>query len=142
MNWSVPLRMNDDPMGNGVLQDLCWGSFNSEGDAIVSLRDRRNADGVGFEEESEIWATWRSKDSSKFTNHFMISDTKAPYSNILGETSGNDFMSIQMVKDTIYATWGDTRNGILNIWFERKSIGNETITAVISLDQENVNIEV
>ena len=39
-----------------------------------------------------------------------------------------------MRNDTVYAVWGDTRNGKLNIWFSRKDLssGNVAVTELVN----------
>ena len=57
--WSNATRINDDPISNNRMQDLIWGDFDSDGDLIVSWRDRRNGTDSTFQTDSEIWATFR-----------------------------------------------------------------------------------
>jgi hypothetical protein len=123
IGWSNPLRINQDPTGNGVLQDLAWADFNENGDLAVAWRDRRNATGTGYQVASEIWGAIRKNGQSNFSTDFQISDTPSPHDVVL-EGSGNDFMCIQLVADTLYAVWGDVRNSKLNIWLNKLNINN------------------
>ena len=121
VNWSVATRINDDPIGNNKMQDLVWADFDNDGDLVVSWRDRRNGTDSTYTTSSEIWGAVRSKDSTNFSSNFKISDNIIPYDTILS-FSGNDFMCIKLINDTLNAVWGDTRNGKLNIWFQRMSM--------------------
>jgi len=117
VTWSDPIRVNDDPVSNNRMQDLLWGDFDIDGDLVISWRDRRNGKNGSFQADSEIWAAFRSKDSLNFGKNFQITNELIAFDSIL-ENSGNDFMSIKLQDDNINATWGDTRSGRLNIWFQ------------------------
>jgi len=117
ITWSEPERINDDPIGNDRMQDLIWASFDSDGDLIVSWRDRRNGSNNSYETETEIWASYRDKDWSQFADNIQITSETIDYNDVLA-SSGNDFMCIKLQDDILHATWGDTRNGSLNIWFQ------------------------
>ncbi|RLD51473.1 MAG: hypothetical protein DRI94_05975, partial [Bacteroidetes bacterium] len=136
VTWSDEIRLNDDPVGNKRIQDLLWADFDIDGDLIVSWRDRRNGTDTTYETASEIWGTFRKKNTSDFTDNFKISDEIVAYDTILA-SSGNDFMCIKLVNDTLNAVWGDTRNGKLNIWFEQKTIDG-TILNVKQLSSEEI----
>lgn len=64
--WSAPIRVNDDAISNGVMQDLPWPSFDTDGDLVVSWRDRRKTGSSGFDKPTEIYAAIRWKDSLNF----------------------------------------------------------------------------
>jgi hypothetical protein len=124
--WSGLTRVNDDPIGNNRMQDLVWADFDDDGDLFVAWRDRRNAPDSTFTTSSEIWGAIKWKDSTGFSPNFIISDSLVPYDTILGATSGNDFMSVQFVNDTIYSVWGSNRDGALNIWFQKMTVSGTT----------------
>ncbi len=136
VNWTSPVRVNDDPIGNNRMQDLVWADFDNDGDLVVSWRDRRNGTDDSYATASEIWGAVRWKDSTGFSANFRISDTIVAYDTILAE-SGNDFMCIKFVDDTLSAVWGDTRTGKLNIWFQRMTL-NGTIVSIRQLSSENM----
>ncbi|HNE45907.1 MAG TPA: T9SS type A sorting domain-containing protein [Chitinophagales bacterium] len=137
VNWSTPLRINADPAGNKVMQDLVWGDFDGEGNLVVTWRDRRNAVDTGYAVASEIWGAVRYKDSIAFSNDFRISSALAAFDSVL-YGNGNDFMGVQLFNDTLYAVWGDTRNDYLNIWFSKQAVGSSTPTGVINLGSEQL----
>lgn len=135
-SWSAPLRINDDPMGNNKMQDLVWADFDTDGDLIVSWRDRRNGGDSTYQTPSEIWAAYRNKDSLQFSSNFQITNQTVAYDSVLAR-AGNDFMSIKMQNDTLNAAWGDTRNGKLNIWFQSMSVDG-TVLSVQQISSENI----
>ena len=123
INWTSPARLNDDPIGNGKLQDLVWADFNENGDLAVCWRDRRNASASGYQTETEIYGAIRYKDSSSFEPNFPISTEQAPHDVVL-EGAANDFMNVRFVGDTLYAIWGDVRTGTVNIFLNKTSISS------------------
>lgn len=125
--WSGLTRVNDDPIGNNRMQDLMWADFDLDGDLIVTWRDRRNAPDSTYTTSSEIWGSFRHRDSTNFSQNFQISDTQASYDTILA-SAGNDFMCVKFRNDTINAVWGDTRSGRLNIYFQRISFNGITLS--------------
>lgn len=137
--WASSIRINDDPVSNGILQDMVWASFDEDADLVVCWRDRRNGGGPGYNRASEIYGAVRWKDSLAFSPSFIISDTLTPYNNILSQ-AGNDFLCQQMHNDTLYITWGDTRTGFLNIWFDKIALGSGLSTGVINLANSELPI--
>ncbi|MBK8556390.1 MAG: T9SS type A sorting domain-containing protein [Lewinellaceae bacterium] len=121
-NWQPLLRANDDPLGNGKMQDLVWGSFDLDGDLVMSWRDRRDGAGTGYQQPTKIYAAVKWKDSLNFAANMPLSDQLAPYNDLYLSQSGNDFMGVAMIQDTISAVWGDVRDGKLNIYFQRKAV--------------------
>lgn len=136
--WTIPVRINDDPIGNKRMQDLVWADFDTDGDLVVTWRDRRNAPDTTYTTSSEIWGAYRHKDSTHFSQNFLISDTQASYETILA-SAGNDFMCVKFRNDTINAVWGDTRNAFLNIYFQRMAI-NGTILSAQQISSEIIPI--
>ncbi len=120
-SWNSPVRVNDDPLNNGKMQDLCWAAFDTDGDLLVTWRDRRKGTGTGYANASEIWGSIRKRDSANFSANFRISDTITDYNALYLEKNGNDFMCNAFHNDSLYAVWGDVRNNKLNIWFARKN---------------------
>lgn len=120
MTWGALQRVNDDVIGNGVLQDLLWADFNEQDDLVVCWRDRRNG-GVGFSADSDIYAAVKFADSLQFSENFVVTDNTVPHDAMLA-SSGNDFMSVVFSNDTIHAVWGDVRNNVMNIFYNRMSV--------------------
>lgn len=125
INWTTPARLNDDPVGNGKLQDLVWADFNENGDLAVCWRDRRNASASGYQTETEIYGVIRYTDSTNFEPNFPISTQQVAHDVVL-EGSANDFMNVRFVGDTLYAIWGDVRTGTMNIFLNKTSVSSGT----------------
>jgi hypothetical protein len=118
VTWSENIRVNDDEPAIGVQQDLVWADFDASGNLLVTWRDRRNAGDAGSSTSYEIYGAVKWKDSLQFSQNFNISDALVAFDDVLKE-NGNDFMSCVFYADTLYATWGDTRDGNLDIWFAK-----------------------
>jgi len=134
--WSDSQKINDDDPMNHKMQDLVWADFDDDGDLLVAWRDRRNGLNDSYSTASEIWASYRPKDSLNFQTNFRISDSLVAYDEILA-FSGNDFMCVKLRDDTLNAVWGDTRDGKLNIWFRKMDI-NGHISSTIQLNNEKI----
>jgi hypothetical protein len=129
--WSSPVRINQDPVGNGKIQDLVWADYASNGDLAVCWRDRRNASGTGYSVASEIYCTVRNHTTGIWMSDFSVSDQQVNHQAIL-EDSGNDFMNVILANDTLNVIWGDVRSGSLKIYFTKRGIYDATnhITAL------------
>lgn len=135
-SWSAPLRVNDDPLNNGKMQDLLWGDFDDDGDLVIGWRDRRHGSAGTYATSSEIWAAVRYADSSQFEANFQLTNQLVAFDSVLNE-SGNDFMCIDIEHDTIYAVWGDVRSGNINIWFQKTDLyGNLLSIQSLANDHE------
>ncbi len=126
-SWSSPLRVNDDPIGNNRMQDMLWGDFDDDGDLIISWRDRRNGADSTFQTASDVWAAYRPAGQQSFEANFSLTNQDVAFDDVL-ERAGNDFMNIQLQNDTLHATWGDARDGRLNIWFRQLTVTGEVVS--------------
>jgi hypothetical protein len=129
VSWTSPLRINDDPLNNGIMQDLTWAAFNENGDLVVTWRDRGVGGETGYENPSEIRARVRPAGWT-FQPSFSVSSV-SPHGEILNG-NGNDFMCTALVEDTVLAAWGDISSGALNIWFSHSTA--EGTTSLINLE--------
>jgi hypothetical protein len=137
LNWSNPFRVNQDPAGNGKIQDLVWADFDTDGDVGICWRDRRNALGNTYQEQTEIYCAVRKKDSVTFLSDFAITDNPIGHDTIL-DGKGNDFMCLRFLHDTIYAVWGDVRTGNLSIYLNKSSIVTGT-NSIQLISREAIN---
>ncbi len=137
-SWSDALRLNDDEIASGKMQDMLWASYDFDGDLIVCWRDRRNSPDTGYIAASEFYAAFRDKDSLNFSANFSLSDSIVSYHDILS-LSGNDFMCIDLKDDTLNAVWGEARGDqSLNIWFQRMDVDDGIVSLVRRIAYETV----
>lgn len=117
--WSVPVRVNDDPIGNGKPQDMLWTAYNEKGDLVVTWRDRRNSAANGFWNAGYDFYYATSNDNGQtFSSNQLLTTQFVPFDSIL-TANGNDVMSCTYFGDTLYTAWGDTRTGKMNIFFAK-----------------------
>ena len=86
--WTDKIRVNDDAINSGAVQDMVWADFNTTGDLLITWRDRRNAPDTGYVTSSEFWAAVKWKDSIDFSPNFKLSDQLVAFDDVLKE-NGN-----------------------------------------------------
>ena len=136
--WAAPLRINNDALNNGKMQELVWADFDKNGNIGIAWRDHRNGVGTGYATASEIWGAVKWKDSTTALANFRISDTLTAYNATYLNADGNDFMCVTMANDTLNAAWGDVRTGHLNIYFSRVALKHNNSTSVQNIVHEEL----
>jgi hypothetical protein len=135
--WSEALRINDDQKNNGVWQDLVWADYSDNGKCVVSWRDRRNGDSTGYEKGSDIYFATSIDNGKSFGKNIRLSDQTASHTISL-DHPGNDFHCCAIVHDSVCATWGDTRNGRLSIYFAKASLSDGIANVIEVNDNKNI----
>jgi hypothetical protein len=140
LSWSNPVRVNNDAVGNGKDQDMVWATYNANGKLAVTWRDRRNGSGTGFYQSCETYFALSVDNGVHFQNNFSLSSAIAPFDSILA-MDGNDFMSSNLLGDSVCAAWGDVRSGKLNIYFAKAYDSLATgLTLINSEDLPGINV--
>lgn len=121
-NWSAPTRLNLDPQNNGVIQDLAWAAYDTDGDLAVCWRDRRNGTPFTYASSSQIYCRIQSNQS---WGPEMVISPLVSHDSILLE-NGNDFLNIQFTDNQLYTIWGDVRSGTLKIYLNRFNQNDST----------------
>ncbi len=141
LTWSNGVRVNDDAVGNGIGQDMPWASYDSNNNLVIVWRDRRNG-GAGFAQSTDTYCSVSQNNGVSFLPNLRLSNLSASYNTVLLQ-NGNDFMSCELINDTINVAWGDVRSGHLNIYFAKSSVNSGSgsgITAINPEDEELVSI--
>lgn len=113
VTWtSTPMRVNDDAIGNGAGQDMCWAGFSQTGKYAVSWRDRRNTGGTSTS-SFEIYTTVSTDAGVSYKPNYKTSSAASPFINI---QKGNDFIGICMDDNFVYSDWCDLRTGNTEIF--------------------------
>lgn len=121
LSWSTPMRVNDDPISNGIEQDMVWASFSPTGKFGMAWRDRR-LNGTGITVPFDIYATVALDTSLNFSPNTKITSVASPYFNV---PQGNSFIGIAMSDSSIFMNWGDYRNSPdWDIYFNETEISN------------------
>ncbi len=119
--WSVPVRVNDDPMSNGKDQLFPWCTVDqSTGQLMVVFYDSRNV----VNTQSEVYMA-RSFDGGNSFENFLVSD----HSFVLGPIpgfSGNyagDYIGLAAYNDVAYPYWMDASTGVAQGWMAKVTFG-------------------
>jgi len=145
-SWSDTMRVNDDEIGNGILQDMLWPTFSADGKLAVVWRDRRNGKDTGYASATDTYYAFSTDGGLTFSKNFRMSDSTAPYETIL-DSPGNDFMSAALVNDTLFAAWADTRTSTtqipqLEIYFAKAAIGQSSWVHMSDISKPNTNLSI
>jgi len=135
--WSNIVRVNDDTLANGKSQDMVWASYGNNGVLCLTWRDRRNGSGTGYMQPSDTYCAVSYDNGATFKPNFRLSTVTVPFDSVLFD-KGNDFMSCQLVNDTINASWGDVRTGKLNIFFAKTSDSTGMNAGIIQVASEDL----
>ncbi len=129
-SWSAPIRVNDAPPQVHRQEDMIWADLNERGDIVVLWRDRRNAPDSTYATDFEIWAAYKPAGAAAFQPNFRVSDAQIRFDSLYRK-GGNDFLSVALVQDTIYAVWSDARNGWLRVWFKKMTVDGKPIVTTV-----------
>ncbi len=116
VTWTtLPVRVNDDAVGNGVGQDMCWAEFSQTGKYVVAWRDRRNTGGTSSS-SFEVYTTISTDGGASFQPNYKVSSAPSPFINI---QRGNDFIGVCLDDNYVYTNWCDKRTGNTEIYFNK-----------------------
>ncbi len=109
-NWSAPVRVNNDGIGNGKLQCYPWIAVDDSGRISIVFYDSRNTPSDSI---IEAWLATSTDGGQTFVNSLLStvqSPTNTPGPNVrFGEYIGIDFW-----KNHIVSVWTDERAGGYN----------------------------
>ncbi|MCX6244712.1 MAG: T9SS type A sorting domain-containing protein [Bacteroidetes bacterium] len=118
VSWSACTRLNDDPVGNGIGQDMCWGGFSSSGNYAAIWRDRRDA-GTGPDADYRIYGSYSTDKGQTFKSNFALGNSSG---GLFIPVTGNDFLGACIEDSTIYGAWADKRTPQNQEYFNRHYI--------------------
>jgi hypothetical protein len=114
--WSSPpQRLNQDVVGNGVGQDMCWAGFSATGKYAAAWRDRRNTGGTSSS-AFEVFASVSTDGATTFKPDQNLSTAQSPFINI---QKGNDFIGVCLTDNFVYSDWCDLRSGNTDIYVDK-----------------------
>jgi hypothetical protein len=135
--WSNIIKVNDDSLGDGKYKDMVWASYGNTGALCLTWRDRRNGSGTGYSQPSDTYCAISFDNGTTFQPNFRLSNVTASFDSVLYD-KGNDFMSCELVNDSINAAWGDVRTGKLNIFFAKTSDSTGMNSGIIQIASEDL----
>ena len=138
LTWnSTPVRVNDDPISNGIGQDMSWSSFSPNGTYAVAWRDRRNSGNTTDTAATEIFTALSLDGGISFLSNFNLSSAPSPFINI---QRGNDFIGVCLSNTYLFADWCDLRTNNDEI-FSNSQLQVQIIS-VQSLSKENSSAQI
>ena len=107
ITWSfTPVRVNDDPVSNGIGQDMSWAAFSPNGTYAVAWRDRRNSGNTTDTADTEIFTAISTNGGLSFSPNYNLSSAPSPFINI---QKGNDFIGVCLNNTSLFTDWCDLR---------------------------------
>jgi hypothetical protein len=119
-NWSTPVRVNDDAVGNGKLQCWPWISVNEQGNIAILYFDSRNSTSTNI---IDAWLARSTDGGLTFINE-RLSSTNFTASSPNSDVRFGDYINVDYSGSRIATVWTDQRAGGIN---------QEIYTAVIDL---------
>lgn len=109
--WGPVVRVNDDPLGNAVQQDIPWVTISPEGVIGVAWRDRRRSSG-DWKAPFDIYMA-ESKDGAVFADNLALTPGPAtdPGTTVGTTSCCNSFLGIAVSAGRTHAIWSDYRAG-------------------------------
>ncbi len=119
VNWSTPLRINNDPVGNGKLQCWPWIEVNENGNIAIVFYDSRNTSSNTIVDAYLAHSTDGGISFANLNLSTQPSPTNQPNTAVrFGDYIGIDYHNLRIVP-----VWTDERSGGFNM---------ECYTAIIS----------
>lgn len=120
-NWSAPVRVNDDAVGNGKLQCWPWISVNEQGNIAILYYDSRNSTSTN---RIEAYLARSTDGGVTFINEKLSS---TPFITAWPNTDVRfgDYINVDYVGSRIATVWTDLRSG--------GNTNQEIYTAVVDL---------
>ncbi len=117
--WSAPLRINDNPPGQGVGVDQPWAAAGPDGSLAVVWRDRRAA-GTSPDVAFEAYVAISLDGGDHFLPNRKLSDQPSPYNQV---PCCNSFLGLALGGGRLHADWGDFREGLWEVFYARLPVG-------------------
>ncbi|MEO8664976.1 MAG: T9SS type A sorting domain-containing protein [Ignavibacteria bacterium] len=109
-NWSAPLRVNDDAIGNGKLQCWPWIGVNDSGNISIIYYDSRN---TTSNTTVEAYLAHSTDGGTTFAN-YKLSTQPTPTNQPNTAIRFGDYIGIDYYKNRIVPVWTDERAGGFN----------------------------
>jgi hypothetical protein len=130
-NWSAPVRVNNDAVGNGKLQCWPWIALNEQGKMAIIYYDSRNGATNSY---IEAWLARSTNGGQTFINAALSSVSfNAAWPNT--DVRFGDYINIDYRGSRIVPVWTDLRNG---------GVDQEIYTAIVNVPVgvQNISTEI
>lgn len=118
LTWGSAVRINDDPVSNGVVQDLVWASYSPAGQLGIVWRDRRIAI-PGVSAPFDIYARVSQDGGVGFEPNQRLSSASSPWITL---GCCNSFLGVALTDRTLHSVWSDYRSNDWEIYHNTASI--------------------
>ena len=138
--WSDPVKINQDPFGDGKKHYLPWITCDPVTGILSAIwYDDRNVGG----NQCEVYCA-NSFDAGETWEDFKVSDvsfTISPIAGLAGDYMG-DYLGITAHGSMVYPVWTDTRGGLFMAYTSPYVTNNlpKPTDLAITLDEENGNV--
>lgn len=109
-NWSLPVRVNNDAIGNGKLQCWPWIAVNDSGKIAVLFYDTRNTSANTIVEAYLA----RSTDGGLTFINEKISSAPSPTGEPNSDVRYGDYINVDYIGNRVVPVWTDMRSGAYN----------------------------
>lgn len=107
VNWSDPVRVNNDPVGNGKLQCWPWIGVNDSGNIAITFFDSRNTSSNTIIENYVAHST----DGGQTFENLQVSTVPTPTAQPNSDVRFGDYIGVDYFRDLIVPVWTDERAG-------------------------------
>ncbi len=140
--WSAtPLRVNDDLLGNNIIQDQVWSAFSPSGNKLaLAWRDRRMND-TASTSPFDIYMAVSIDGGDSFLPNYRLSSTS--YQNPVIPCC-NSFNGLALTDSILVADWGGYTGGAAywDIYFNKTDISTLSTGVKENLSDANSDLQV
>lgn len=128
--WSVPLRVNSDPVGNGKLQCWPWIEVNELGQIVILYYSSQNTTSNNV---IEAYMAWSGNMGASFTNN-LLSSQPSPTNQPNTAVRFGDYICTDFYGDRAVPVWTDERAGgvnmeiYTNVFFPPVSVASQEVS--------------
>jgi hypothetical protein len=117
VNWSTPIRINDDPQGNGADQFHPWTFVDRDGTIYVAFYDRRNDPAnllmdVYLTQSTDGGTTWKA-------NKRVTTVSSDPTAGLAKAGLIGEYIGLTAFDGCVHPVWTDTRLGNQDVFTAR-----------------------
>ncbi len=110
-NWSQPIRINGDPVGNGKLQCWPWLEVDENGNIAVLYYSSENTSANNV---IEAYLGWSKDQGTTFVNS-LLSTSPSPTNQPNTAVRFGDYICVDFFSGRVVPVWTDERSGGVNM---------------------------
>ena len=141
-NWSVPIRVNNDPLNNGKDQYYPWCTVDqATGQLMLVFYDSRAV----VNSQAEVFMA-RSENGGVSFENFKVSNqahTPSPIPGLAGGYAG-DYIGVAAYNNVAYPFWADNRTGNYQGWMSKvtfsEPVADPTNVSAAAINGSQINV--